>query len=265
VPTTNRVGRQLRALVYDVGQHQPKLIGAFELASSAYTLGSRDRFLGWRDPSKAQLKKKGLRRTMDLASVLAVPPYNYLLGGKLVAALALSDVVEREFERRYDSPLLGLTATSATGLHCAILNRIGLKRGGLYRRIGSTSGYSTLFASARTLSEARGQLPNFVSAPRGEFSISVRPLYVLRQALGACGISPKQILQTAYPKGVYLGASSNECIESLRRGKSQRGPSLTVETILSYWSGRHLQRAIANQNAMSDFRSYEPRGPLAHY
>jgi hypothetical protein len=48
VPTTNRVGRQVRCLVYDVGQSCSYLMGVFELTSSAYTLGCRDDYLGWR-------------------------------------------------------------------------------------------------------------------------------------------------------------------------------------------------------------------------
>ena len=46
VPTTNRVGRQIRALVYDTGQNRPVLMGILELTSGAYT-GSRDKFLNW--------------------------------------------------------------------------------------------------------------------------------------------------------------------------------------------------------------------------
>lgn len=263
IPTTNRVGRQLRALVYDVGQDRPLLMGAFELASGAYTLGCRDVYLNWNDPSKTHVKQMGLRRTMDLASVIALPPYNFLLGGKLVAALALSDVVLAEFRRRYKSPLLGLVATSATGLHCAILNRIGLKPGGLYRRIGATAGYSTIFASAQTLSHARGCLENFVSAPKGEFSVSVRPLYVLREALEACGFAPERILRSAYAKGVYFGAVSDGCVRALRSGRGRRIPHLSVDAILTYWRERYLQKAVTKPTQLTHFISYEPHGPLA--
>jgi hypothetical protein len=200
---------------------------------------------------------------MDLASIIAMPPYNLLFGGKLLAALALSNITAREFERRYRSPLLGLVATSATGLHCAILNRIGLKRGGLYRRIGATTGYSTLFASASTLSQARQCLGNFVSAPKGEFSVSVRPLYILREALEACGIPPDLILRSAYPKGVYFGATSDECIESLRRGRTKRRTNLSVDAIVQYWTSRYLEKAITDPETFAEFLSHTPVGPLA--
>lgn len=235
VPTTNRVGRQIRCLVYDVGQSTPFLMGVFELTSGTYTLGCRDNYLGWGVLSRKAIKDKGLRRIMDLASVIALPPYSFLFGGKLIAALAFSEVVLREIRRRYRSDLLGVVATSATGLHCAILNRIGLKRGGLFRRIGQTSGYSTLFASQSTLSVARRFLPDFVSAPEGEFSTSVRPLHVLRVAMRACGIPPDQLLRSAFPKGVYFGTITNDHVSALRAGRTCRHQGLPIQCIVKYW------------------------------
>jgi len=263
VPTTNRVGRQLRALVYDTGQVFPILMGMFELASGTYTLGCRDEYLGWGEPSKRAIKERGLRRIMDLASVVALPPYNLLFGGKLMAALALSDTVRREYERRYKSALLGLVATSATGLHCAILNRIGLKPGGLYRRIGATTGYSTLFISPHTLSEARRFLPRFTSAPEGEFSVSVRPLHVLRTALRSCGIAPDRILRSAYPKGVYFGTISDKHIVALREGRTVTGPGLPLDAIVDYWRDRYLAKAVADHRRVADFLAHRRCGPIS--
>jgi hypothetical protein len=199
---------------------------------------------------------------MDLASVIALPPYNLLLGGKLVAALAFSDIVLREVRRRYRTDLLGVVATSATGLHCAILNRIGLKPGGLFRRIGQTSGYSTLFASQSTLSVARRFLPNFISAPEGEFSASVRPLHALRVAMRACGISSDQLLRSAFPKGVYFGTIANEHVNALRTGRTYRHQGLPIECIINYWRARYLSKALANPNKTKTFLAYRRRGPV---
>jgi hypothetical protein len=261
VPTTNRVGRQIRCLVYDVGQRSPCLMGVFELTSGAYTLGCRDDYLGWSGLSRKTIKDKGLRRIMDLASLISLPPYNLLFGGKLIAALAFSDIVLREVRRRYRSELLGVVATSATGLHCAILNRIGLRSGGLFRRIGQTSGYSTLFASQSTLSLARRFLADFVSAPEGEFSSSVRPLHVLRVAMRACGVSPEQILRSAYPKGVYFATIADDHVRALRTGETCRHQGLPTERIVEYWKARYLSKALADPNKFGKFVAYRSYGP----
>jgi hypothetical protein len=199
---------------------------------------------------------------MDLASVIALPPYSFLFGGKLIAALAFSDVVLREVRRRYRSDLLGVVATSATGLHCAILNRIGLKPGGLFRRIGQTSGYSTLFASQSTLNLARRFLPDFVSAPEGQFSTSVRPLHVLRVAMRACGIPPDKLLRSAFPKGVYFGTITNDHVNALRTGRPCRHEGLPIECIVKYWKARYLSKALANPSKIATFLAYRRHGPF---
>jgi hypothetical protein len=262
VPNTNRVGRQLRCLIYDEGQSCPTLMGILELTSGTYTLGCRDDYLGWSESSQKTVKDAGLRRIMDLASVVALPPYNMLFGGKLIATFALSDAVIREVRRRYRSDLLGVVATSATGLHCAILNRIGLKPGGLFRRIGQTSGYSTLFISQATLAAARKFLPGFVSAAEGEFSASVRPFHVLRVAMRACRISPDTVLRSAYPKGVYFGSVSDDQVNALRIGKTCQNQGLAIERIFDHWNARYLKKALADASRVATILDHRSHGPL---
>jgi hypothetical protein len=262
IPTTRRVGRQLRALVYDVGQADPSLMGIIELASSPYTLGCRDDYLDWRGNKRKIVKDFGLRRVMDLACVMALPPYNFFFGGKLMAALASSETIRQTFKSRYGTELLGLIATSVTGLHCALLNRIGIKAGGLYRRIGATGGYTTIFVSARTLSEARQFLPGFVSAPEGHFSASVRPLHVLRVAMRACGIPPEAILRSAYPKGVYFGSISEQDMTDLRTGKmTSNSTAQSVDKITQFWLERFVRKALADKARTTEIMAYLRRGP----
>jgi hypothetical protein len=263
VPTTNRVGRQLRCLVYDVGQQSKRLMGAFELTSGPYTMGARDAHLSWSGAGRKTTKDRGLRRLMDLATIIAIPPYNILLCGKLVAALAFSDVVVKEVRRRYRSEMLGVVATSATGLHCAILNRIGLRSGGLFSRIGQTSGYSTLGFSPKTLGAARAFLPGFVSAPEGEFSKSVRPIHVLRVAMRNCGIASTTILQSSYPKGVYLGFLDPADLDALRSGRARRARGVTIESILTYWRTTYLTKALASEHRQEALRGFVRSGPIA--
>ena len=145
-PTASLIGRQLRALVFDEGQGRPLLMGAIGLSSSPYSLSCRDKFLHWE--SKQTLLNKGLDALMQLAVCMSWPPYSYLLGGKLMAALALSKTVADGYQLKYKSrlrrgtKLLGLVTICAGGEHCPIFNRIMLRSGGLYRRVGETAGYT---------------------------------------------------------------------------------------------------------------------------
>ena len=124
VPSGRRIGRQIRSLVFDVGQLGRRLIGAIGLASPMYALACRDAYLEWSGSAARARKEAGLRRLMDLHLCIALPPYSAVFGGKLLAALALSDSFNQEFRRRYDDPLLAVTTSCATGLHCPILTEL---------------------------------------------------------------------------------------------------------------------------------------------
>jgi hypothetical protein len=73
---------------------------------------------------------------MQLAVCMSWPPYSYLLGGKLMAALALSKTVADEYQLKYKrklprgTKLQGLITISAGGKHCPIFHRIMLRPGG---------------------------------------------------------------------------------------------------------------------------------------
>lgn len=74
-----------------------KLIGILGLGDPVYALGARDEWIGW----DRQAKKDNLYHVMNAFVLGAVPPYSYLLGGKLVAMMACSNEVRRAFRRRY--------------------------------------------------------------------------------------------------------------------------------------------------------------------
>jgi len=251
VPNTNRVGRQIKALVYDDGQRRPVLIGAIGLASSMYTVGCRDRYLNWVGKEGKFRKDIGLRRLMDLAVCIAFQPYSFLLGGKLMALLAMTDPFRIEFQRRYGMPLLGLVTTCATGVHCPIFNRIMIRKGGLYRHIGETAGYTTVIFSADTLRAGRRLVENLKNAGNNQLSFSSKPIRILRQALKLCSIPYEPLLHLGNPKGVYIAVLSEDSLVCLRAGKcSDTKDSLSVKDAFEYWKTdilpkrRHCQETI---------------------
>nr|MBQ4457609.1 DUF4338 domain-containing protein [Clostridia bacterium] len=109
---------------------------------------------------------------MDIIVCGAIPPYNELLGGKLVSILACSPVVIRDYTIRYasqvseiasrmkgqkiirDSHLVYLGTTSLYAVGSSQYNRIKvpLWDNGIleYRRMGITEGYGTVFFSKET-------------------------------------------------------------------------------------------------------------------
>jgi hypothetical protein len=145
IPVSAGYGRRLRFLVVD--DHNGKLIGLIGLGDPVYSLGPRDEWVGWtlRD------RKKRLRNVMDAFVLGAIPPYSFLLCGKLVAMLSASDRVRDAFKRKYggsrsvirrkvhDGRLALITTTSALG-RSSVYNRLRLDDRLLYQSVGFTKG-----------------------------------------------------------------------------------------------------------------------------
>ncbi len=145
IPVSAGYGRRLRFLVVD--QQNEKLIGLFGLGDPVINLGGRDQWIGW----DRRARNHRLRHVMDAFVLGAVPPYSFLLGGKLVAMLVASNEVRAAFKRKYirrnsliqetpfDGRLALITTTSALG-RSSLYNRIKYQNRPLYLNAGYTQG-----------------------------------------------------------------------------------------------------------------------------
>ena len=169
VPVSRGFGRRMRYLVLD--EHNGKLIGVFALGDPVFNLRARDEWIGW----SVSAREKRLVNVMDAYVVGAVPPYNKLLGGKLVASLIGSAEVGREFwsrygnsegiisERRKRARLTLVTVTSALG-RSSLYNRLNLRAdpedpssASLVRleKLGATQGFGHFHLSDRLFERLR--------------------------------------------------------------------------------------------------------------
>lgn len=120
----------------------------------------------------ANRKRKIGSNMMEIIVCGAIPPYNELLGGKLVSILACSPQVIRDYTNKYskqvseiasrmkgkkvirDSHLAYLGTTSLYAIGSSQYNRIKvpLKNGGVleYKKMGITEGYGTVYFSNDT-------------------------------------------------------------------------------------------------------------------
>jgi hypothetical protein len=242
VPSSRLLYRQIAALVIDVGQPAMPVMGAFGLASPIYSLHSRDGFFDW-NGSSPHKKQLGLANCMQLNVCVAVPPYNVIRGAKLVAALAASGTVGREYERRYRVPLFAITTTSAMGTHSPVFHRFMIRRGGLYRKVGQTSGYSSLLFSKETICAAKavvrrmdGLCPNTTD----------RPMRTLKRALNLCGLPRERFVRLAFPKGVYVAVADDKSLAALRSTarRSHRPRWPMVDDVIAFWRARELPKAL---------------------
>lgn len=146
IPVSRGFGRRLRYVVID--QYNNKLIGLFALGDPVFNLKVRDLWIGWgvRD------REERLVNVMDAYVLGAVPPYSFLIGGKLVASLIGSKNVSNFFKIKYGKKqgiisgkvkkarLALVTTTSALG-RSSLYNRLKIPGILEYKKLGTTEGY----------------------------------------------------------------------------------------------------------------------------
>jgi hypothetical protein len=145
IPVSSGYGRRLRFVVVD--EHNGKLMGLIGLGDPVFSLRPRDEWVGWTRSDR----QERLRNVMDAFVLGAVPPYSFLLCGKLIAMLVTSDTVREAFRRKYggtrsvikqtvhDGELALITTTSALG-RSSVYNRLRFGKRLVYQSVGFTKG-----------------------------------------------------------------------------------------------------------------------------
>lgn len=208
IPFSRGYGRRLRFLIID--QSSGKLIGLLALQSPPISFPARDRLFHYPPGRKTEL----VNQTMDIQTLGAVPPYNYLLGGKLVALAAASNEVREAYRRKYSGRtteiekrilpphLVALTTTSAFG-KSSLYNRLSYNGIKIAESIGFTEGYGTfhlmeLYPLFRQFLENRG------ISTRGGFGTGPRRKWqTITRALEQSGLPPS-LLHHGVKREVFL-------------------------------------------------------------
>lgn len=261
IPVSAGYGRRLRFVIYD--ESNDKLIGIFGLGDPIFSLGPRDRWIGW----DSNARKKRLQCVMDLFVLGAVPPYSYLLCGKLVAMLATSQVVYEAFRRKYggrlsfisrkplDGRLALLTTTSALG-RSSIYNRLRYGEHEVYQSVGFTRGsgdfhfsngfYDDLRQFALEHCDATAKHPMWGDGFRNRREL-------VRKTLPLLGL-PRELLYHGIEREIFvvpLAANTR----SFLRGDDQRlhRHRRTVKGLFSWFRDRWLLPRAARDSRFLDF------------
>ncbi len=154
LPYSRGYGRRLRFLVVDEGHGT--LIGVLGLQSAPINFPPRDRRVSYPERRKVEL----VNQTLDAFTLGAVPPYNRLLGGKLVVCAAASKEIVDAYRDKYSgtttwldgktlpSHLVMVTTTSAFG-RSSIYNRVNYRDAetGKHRKLAEPLGYTKGYGS----------------------------------------------------------------------------------------------------------------------
>lgn len=201
IPVSSGYGRRLRFLVFD--ENNGKLIGLFGLGDPVYSMRARDRWIGWDRLTKAN----HLYHTMDAFVLGAVPPYSFLLCGKLVALLVCCNEVRNEFYNKYKDrttfirqkkrqPYLALvTTTSALG-RSSIYNRLRANNQQYWVSIGFTQGSGEFHFSNGVYDDIRTFVEEYCkpTAKHQSWGTGFRnKREIIRKCLAALGLSANLI------------------------------------------------------------------------
>ena len=152
IPFQRAYGRQMRFLVWDKTHNAP--FGLIGLQSPILRMSVRDKYLNVRNEDLDTL----INKSMQAQRLGALPPYNDLLGGKMVALTLASNELRKLYEVKYrgvvtqlnkrvlDSKLLFITTTSAYG-KSSIYNRLKFNEDLVAKSIGYTKGSGTFHIS----------------------------------------------------------------------------------------------------------------------
>lgn len=163
VPVSQGYGRRMRFLVWD--NSNEKLIGLLALGDPVFNLRVRDQWIGW----TLKQREQGLVNVLDAYVLGAIPPYNQLLCGKLIACLIRTREIKEMFCARYGSTkgiiskkrkhaeLCLVTTTSALG-RSSLYNRLALGGEKVFSSIGFTQGWGHFHIPDSLFSKMRNYL-----------------------------------------------------------------------------------------------------------
>lgn len=270
IPVSAGYGRRMRFLVRDAG-HDGALMGIIGITDPVFSLGARDAWIGW----DSGARRDNLINFMEAFALGAAPPYDSLLGGKLIAMLSASVEVAESFRVRYAgsrtrirgrsvSPtLMALTTQSAFG-RSSMYNRLTGPDGRLqWIRIGETRGTGDFQFNGETY-RALSDLANEVaSATGGGVSTSWKSggfrnrKEVVFVALSELGLDPRALRVHGIARDIYIAP----LVENL--GKSALGleapvpMGFSVEQLTRHWVRRWGARAEGRPSSMRlDWKLY---------
>jgi hypothetical protein len=238
---------------------------------------------------------------MDITVCGAVPPYNILLGGKLVCMLLASPEIVQKYSQRYggqasviasamqargvrrDPKLVLLCTTSLYGVGSSQYNRVRVPAeaiGGLpgdrieYVQLGRSRGYGSFQFSSATLQEAKILLSRRIEGRRVNsiFGEGVNPLLrKIREALDLVGLESDDILRHGMPRIVYgvpLATNFRDFLLGLsvrpRYILPQENSRARTAMIAKYWCDRWLSSRLRTPGILHGVAQHTLAYPVTH-
>lgn len=242
LPYERSYGRQMRFVVWD--RYHDALIGLIGLQSPILSWSVRDNYLGLNRSNK----DFWVNQSLNAQRLGALPPYNKLLGGKLVSYLVASDTIRNRFRAKYkdyETLLLGrhiparllfVTTTGAYG-KSSIYNRLSYQKESVCKFIGYTQGSgsfhipNSLYEYFVTYLREHGH-----EAGRGFGNGPSAKMRIINDTMKLLGF--KKGSSHGIRRGVYLFPLAKNLENVLKYGKRPLWHHRSVKDLTEHWKTR---------------------------
>lgn len=265
-PYSEYVGRRIKLIIRDKALPNKPVIGICALGSPIIHIPERDKFIGW----DVAMRTKNLIYAMDAYVIGALPPYNYLLGGKLISYILASKEVREIYRKKYKdkvtlidkreaNQLVGIFTTSLYG-KSSQYNRLKYKGELLYKPIGATKGFGTLHLSDETIEKMQEYLKSkkiFVTNRFGDGpSWTMR---VIHRAGEMLGFDPDLLLKHSFKRNIYF-VPLGQNWKAFFNGESKRPffYNYSKDELVNFWKERWLTHRKKNGDVIASILNFSP-------
>ncbi|MGV7928727.1 MAG: Druantia anti-phage system protein DruA [Spirochaetota bacterium] len=265
-PYSDYVGRRIKLLIRDSSLPNRPIIGIAAIGSSIIHIPERDKWIGW----DTKTRTKNIVYTMDAYVLGAMPPYNYLLGGKLISYILASNEIRNIFARKYKNQITNISKRKANMLACLFTtslfgkssqyNRIKFEDQLLYIPIGKTMGFGTLHLTDETFESMREYVKSHNIEISNRFGDGpIWRMRVIRTAADLLGLNSDFLLNHSFRRNIYLIPLAENYKEFLQGSHNKlRYYDRPVETLVEFWRNRWLEQRKENYDIREKVLAFDP-------
>lgn len=242
LPYERAYGRQMRFLVWDNYHHA--VIGLIGLQSPILRWAARDDYLG----IDTDGRDFWINQSLSAQRLGAVPPYNQLLGGKLVALLLTSDRIRGVFRRKYHNVktlmndrtlparLLFITTTGAYG-KSSVYQRLKYDNTQVAEFIGYSQGSGTFHIPNGVYERLLNYLEDRdIDTTRGYGGGPSRKLRLIDTALNLLGY--RNGVEHGISRAVYLFPLVKNLHGVIQKNRRPQWHHRSDEELANFWKER---------------------------
>jgi len=208
---------------------------------------------------------------MDAYVLGALPPYNQLLGGKLVSYIMASNEIRELYRRKYHDQVTILMQRKADDLVCLFTtglfgkssqySRIKYRGRPLYLPIGRTQGYGTLHLTDETFSAMRELLVGHGLAVTNRFGDGpVWRMRVIRSVAEILGFDSDFLLRHSFQRQIYaIPLAENFRAFLSSETKHIEYLDYPYDDLVATWRARWLSMRKANPETQRLVETFLPR------